>query len=77
MVDVMKIMSTSFRRSHAGTAALRAPNMQLTSAFTRDYWTLTDKFGSVSCGVTAPFSLVLVHTIFCLCLPSVCFISPV
>ena len=42
-------------------------------ASTRDSWTLTGKSGSVSCGVTAPFSLVLVHTRFCLCPPRVCF----
>ena len=30
--------------------------------------------GSVSCGVTAPFSWVLVHTSFCLCPPRVCFL---
>ena len=35
--------------------------------------TLTGKSGSVSCGVTAPFSWVLVHTRFCLCLPRVYF----
>ena len=28
---------------------------------------------SVSCGLTAPFSWVLVHTRFCLCLPRICF----
>ena len=31
----------------------------------RDSWTLTGKSGSVSCGVTAPFSWFLVHTMFC------------
>ena len=31
------------------------------------------KSGSVSCGVTAPFSWVLEHTTFCLCLANVCF----
>ena len=40
---------------------------------TGDSWTLTGKSGSVSCGVTAPFSWVLVHTSFCLCPPRVCF----
>ena len=40
-------------------------------------WTLTGKYGSVSCGVTAPFSWVLVNTRFCLCPPRVCFSSPV
>ena len=39
----------------------------LTQASTRDSWTLTGESGSVSCGVTAPFSWVLVHTGFCLC----------
>ena len=33
-----------------------------------DSWTLTGKSGSVSCGVTAPFSWVLVHEV--LCVPS-------
>ena len=59
MVEVMKIMETSFKRSHARTAALSAPNpaaghhqpMPLP-----DSWTLTGKFGSISFGVTAPFS---------------------
>ena len=45
----------------------------LTHASTRDSWTLKGKSGSVSCGVTAPFSRVLVHTGFCLCPPRVCF----
>ena len=35
----------------------------------RDSWTLPGKSGSVSCGATAPFSWVLVHTTFCLCPP--------
>ena len=34
-----------------------------------DSWTPMGKAGSVSCGVTAPFSWVLVHTSFCLCPP--------
>ena len=40
-----------------------------------DSWTLTGKSGSVSCGVTTPFSWVLVHTRFCLCPPES--VSPV
>ena len=36
-----------------------------------DSWTLIGKSGSVSCGVTAPFSWVLMHTRFCLCPPRV------
>ena len=39
-------------------------------------WTLLGKSGSVSCGVTAPFSWVLVCTV-CLCPLRVCFPSPV
>ena len=46
-----------------------------THASTRDAWTLTGKSGSVSCGVTAPFSWVLVHTRFCLCPRRICFVS--
>ena len=42
-----------------------------------DSWTLTGKSGSVSCGVIAPFSWVLVLARFCLCLLRVCFFSPV
>ena len=44
-----------------------------THASAGDSWTLTGKSGSVSCGVIAPFSWVLVHTRFCLCPPRVCF----
>ena len=46
-------------------------------ASTGDSWTLTGKSGSVSCGVTAPFFWVLMHTRFCLCPPGVCFSGPV
>ena len=41
----------------------------LTHASARDSWTLMSKSESVSCGVTAPFSWVLVHTTLCLCCP--------
>ena len=36
----------------------------LTHASTRDSWTLTGKFVSVSCGVSAPFSWVLIAQAF-------------
>ena len=49
---------------------LRPP---LTQASTGDSWTLMGKSGSISCGITAPFSGVLVHTRFCFCLPRICF----
>ena len=68
MVEVMKIMGTSFKRSHAWTAAFSVPNpaaghhqptpLLETPGHSR-------KSGSVSCGVTAPFPCVLVHTRFC------------
>ena len=35
------------------------------------HWRLLGKSGSVSCGVTSPFSWVLVHTRFCLCPSSI------
>ena len=41
----------------------------------RDSWTLMANSGSVSCGITAPFSWVLVHTRFHLCPQRVCFQS--
>ena len=43
----------------------------LTHASAGDSWTLVGMSGSVSYGVTAPFSWVLVHTRFCLCPPRV------
>ena len=48
-----------------------------THASAGDSWILLGTSGSVSCGVTAPFSWVLVHRSFCLCPPRVCFPSPV
>ena len=42
-----------------------------THASTGDAWTLPGKSGSVSCGITASFSWVLVHTSFCSCPPRV------
>ena len=44
-----------------------------THTSTGDSFTFTGKSGSVSCGVTAPSSWVLVHTRFCLCAPRVYF----
>ena len=78
MVEVVKIMVTSFKRPHACTAALStldpaAGHRQPLHAFDGDSWTLMGMTGSVSCGVTAPFSWVLVHSRFCLCPPRVCF----
>ena len=44
-----------------------------THTSTGDSWTLPGKSGLLSCGMTAPFSWFLVHTMFCLCPPSVYF----
>ena len=74
MVEIMKIMATSFKRSHALAQCPRpCSRPPLTHASARDSWTLTGKSESVSCGVTAPFSWVLVHTRLCLCPPRVYF----
>ena len=75
MVEVMKIMATSFKRFHACTTAHSVPSPAAghlpTHPSTGDSWTLMGKSGSVSCGVTAPFSWFLVCTRFCLCPPRV------
>ena len=47
-----------------------------THASAGDSWTLTGKCGSVPCGDTAPFSWILVCMRFYLCLPKICFLSP-
>ena len=73
----MSVMGTFFERTYASMSPLfprllySVPLMTHTS--TGDFWKLTGKSGSVSCGVTAPFSWVLMHTSFCLCPPRVCF----
>ena len=58
---------TSFKRSHAGTAMYSvAPALQQATADPRLCRRLLDthgESGSVSCGVTAPFSWVLVHKV--------------
>ena len=76
MVEVMKMDLQKVLCRHCYTQCPRpcsSPPLNLSS--TRDSWTHIGKSGSVSCGVTAPFSWVLVHTRFCLCLPRVCFQS--
>ena len=76
MMEVMKIMGTFFKMSHAHITVLsdwpwnRPPP---THASAGDFWTLMVMSRSVSCGFTAPFSWVLVHTRFCLYPPRVCF----
>ena len=82
MVGVVAVMVTSFKRTCARTAVVNAPDpveghSLLAHASAADAWMLTGNSGSVSCGVIAPFSWVLVHIKFCLCPPRVCFPSPV
>ena len=51
-------------RMHCHTQCPQPSSRPLpTHASAGDSWTLTDKSGSVSCGVAAPFSWVLVHTV--------------
>ena len=80
MMEVMKIMVTLLEKvpcrychTQCSQPCSRTP---LTHTSAWDSWTLTGKSGSVSCGVTSPFSWVLVHTRFCLCPPRVCFPIP-
>ena len=65
-------MATSFKRSpciHCSTQCpLPCSSPPPTHTSAGDSWTLIGKSRSVSCGVTAPFSWVLVHSRFCLCL---------
>ena len=47
MVEVMKIMATSFKRSQACTAVLRVPSLQQAPANPRLHWRLLDTHGQV------------------------------
>ena len=72
MLEVMKIMVTSLKRSHACTATVRAPNLQQATTDPCLRRRLPDTHRQVSCGVTVPFSWVLVHKVL-LCPPRVYF----
>ncbi|CAN0535913.1 unnamed protein product [Rangifer tarandus platyrhynchus] len=71
MVEVMKIMVTSLKRSLACAAAVRAPALQQATANPRLCQRLRDTHRRVSCGVTVPSSWVLLHKAL-LCPPRVC-----
>ena len=79
MVEVMKIMTTSFKRSHAHTAVFSAPNPE---AGHHQPMPLTETPGHswASLGQHLVGSLLFLgpgaHR-FCLCPPRVCFASPV
>ena len=65
MTEVMRIMATSFKRSSACTATLSASNPAAGHRRPmppRQRLLGTHKSGSLSCGVTASFFWVLVHT---------------
>ena len=47
MVEVMKIMATFFKRSHACTATLNPPTLLQATADTRHRWRLLDTHGQV------------------------------
>ena len=47
MVEVMKIMVTSFKRSHAHTVTLSAPTLQQATVDPRLHWRLLDTHGQV------------------------------
>jgi len=74
------VMATSSKRIYASILCLPALLLSVllvTQQATVNPWlhqrfqTLTGKYGSVPCGLTAPVSWVLEHTRFCLCPPSV------
>ena len=68
MVEVMKMMATSFKTSCAHTAALSTPTLQQATIDPCLCQRLLDIHRQVSCGVIVPFSWVLVHEIL-LCPP--------
>ena len=70
MVEVMRIMVTSLKWSQ--DVLLQSPTLQLATTDPHLHWRLLDTHRPVSCGVTVPFSWVLVHK-FLLCPPRVYF----
>ena len=62
MVEVMKIVGTFFKRALLPSVPPTSSWPSPSHASAGESWTLIGKTGSVSCGVTAPFSWVLVHT---------------
>ena len=71
--DLLQRIPCLYCYTHCPQPCSRPPP---THASAGDSWILMGKSGSVSCGVTAPFSWVLVCTRFCLCPSSICFPSP-
>ena len=83
MVGTMA-MATAFKKTYSSMLGLPGllhsvsltphSRLLLNNISARNSQAYTGKSGSVSCGITAPFSWVLVHTRFCLCPPRVCFL---
>ena len=70
MMEVMKIMVTSFKRSHAWTATLRPPTLQQATTNPCLCWRLLDSPGQVWVSLLwGHCSFLLVCTRFCLCPP--------
>ena len=63
MVEVMKIMVISLKRSQASTAIVHAPTLQQATNDPCLCQRLLDTHRQVSCGVTVPFSCVLAHKV--------------
>ena len=73
-VPLMKMMVTSFKRSHACTAARSASNP---AAGHRQPTPPPETSGHLQASLGQSLVWSLVHTRFCLCSPRVCFPSPV
>ena len=71
MVEVMKIMVTSLKRSQACTATVHAPTLQQASTGPRLHWRFPDTHRQGLWG-HCPFSWVLVHKVL-LCPPRIYF----
>ena len=74
MVKVMKIMVTSLKRFHTCTVQSVPPTLQQATTNPGLFWRLLDTHRQVSCGITVPFSWVLVHKVL-LCPPRINFPS--
>ena len=80
VVEVMKTMVTSFKRSHAWTATLSGPNPASGHHRPIPHWRQLDTHGHVWVSLSwghCSFSWVLVCRRFCLCPPRICFPSAV
>ena len=75
-MEVMKIMATSFKKSHICTATLSDPNPAADHHYPMPLLETPGHLQASLCqslGVSAPLSWVLAHTKFCLCPPRVYF----